>query len=151
MGSIFRTADGAGLEKVWISGVTGFPPDNKISKTALGAEKSVPWEYVKDARPCLMQLKNQGYQIVMLEQAKQSVPYQDFEPKTPFCLVLGNEIGGVDSGLADLADAVIEIGMAGLKISLNVAVAFGVVAYHYRNGLNKSEARNPKSETNSNV
>lgn len=143
VGSIFRTADGAGLEKIWISGVTGFPPDNKIAKTALGAEKSVPWEYVKDARSCLQKLKSEGYQIVMLEQAASSVAYQHFQPKRPFCLVLGNEIGGVDSDLSDLADAVIEIGMVGLKISLNVAVAFGIVAYHYRNLLSKSEARNP--------
>jgi tRNA G18 (ribose-2'-O)-methylase SpoU len=135
VGSIFRTADGAGFEKIYLCGITGIPPDTKISKTALGAEKSVPWEYQRDPVACLLELKKRGYQIVLLEQAKGSVDYELFAPKPPVCLVVGNEVAGVEEGLLPHSDACIEIGMSGLKNSLNVTVAFGIVAYHFRRSL----------------
>lgn len=142
VGSIFRTADGAGVSKLWICGITGFPPDNKISKTALGAEKSVPWEYRRDPLSLIRELKAQGFSVVLLEQMEQSVPYEDFEPAAPVCLVLGNEIMGVDETLAGLCDAAVEIGMDGLKNSLNVTVAFGIAAYRFRQVLRgRPEAR----------
>ena len=133
VGSIFRTADGAGVEKLWICGITGHPPDTQISKTALGAEKEVPWEYRRNACELLRELKTQGYQIVFLEQLEESVPYQDFRPSGPVCLVLGNEVAGVSDELVSLCDKTLEIEMAGLKNSLNVSVAFGIVGYHIRN------------------
>lgn len=132
VGSIFRTADGAGIEKIWMCGITGIPPDNQISKTALGAEKEVPWEYAPDAKECVRKLRAEGYKIVLLEQTAESIPYENFEPEGKICLVLGNEIGGVSESLLPYTDQAIEIEMAGLKNSLNVAVAFGVVAYHIR-------------------
>lgn len=133
VGSIFRTADGAGVEKVWICGITGHPPDTQITKTALGAEAEVPWEYRREAGAVLRELKAGGYQIVFLEQLAESVPYQDYEPSGRVCLVLGSEVAGVSEDLVGLCDATLEIEMAGAKNSLNVAVAFGVVAYHLRN------------------
>ncbi|HNX69428.1 MAG TPA: RNA methyltransferase [Candidatus Omnitrophota bacterium] len=133
VGSVFRTADGAGVEKLWICGITGFPPDAQISKTALGAEKEVPWEYRKDPRPLLRELREKGYEIVLLEQVTGSISYEQYEPKTPACLVIGNEIEGVSDELLSLCDRTVEIDMAGLKNSLNVTVAFGIVAYHMRN------------------
>ncbi len=132
VGSIFRTADGVGLEKIWLCGITGIPPDSQISKTALGAEHSVPWEFQSSAREVIEKLRKQGYQIVLLEQTAQSIPYQEFRPKGPVCLVVGNEITGVSEDLLPFCDAAIEIEMAGIKNSLNVAVAFGIVAYHIR-------------------
>ena len=141
VGSIFRTADGAGVEKLWICGITGHPPDTQISKTALGAEEEVPWEYRRDALEVLRELKIRGYQIVFLEQLAESTPYQDFCPSGPVCLVLGNEISGVSEELVALCDNTLEIEMAGLKNSLNVAVAFGVAAFHLRNRLSASGAR----------
>ena len=132
VGSIFRTADGAGVEKLWICGITGHPPDTQISKTALGAETEVPWEYRRDACEVLRELKILGYQIVFLEQLAESIPYQDFRPAGPVCLVLGNEISGVSEELVALCDKTLEIEMAGAKNSLNVSVAFGVVAFHLR-------------------
>jgi tRNA G18 (ribose-2'-O)-methylase SpoU len=132
VGSIFRTADGAGVEKIWLCGITGTPPNNMISKTALGAEQQVAWEKASDLIVLLQTLKAQGYQIIFLEQIEQSFPYQDFQPQFPVCLVLGNEIEGVSSEVLKLCDAAIEIEMAGLKNSLNVSVAFGIVAYHVR-------------------
>jgi 23S rRNA (guanosine2251-2'-O)-methyltransferase len=139
VGSIFRTADGAGLEKLWLCGITGIPPSSKISKTALGAESSVAWQYAPSALECIKQLKQSGYQTVILEQAKESIPYQDFKPEAPVCLIVGNEIEGVDEGLLPYCDAAIEIDMAGLKNSLNVTVAFGIAAYHIRRQLLKKE------------
>jgi tRNA G18 (ribose-2'-O)-methylase SpoU len=132
VGSIFRTADGIGVEKIWVCGITGFPPDTQISKTALGAEKKVPWEYREDACSIVRELKAKGYQIVFLEQVAGSIPYQDYEPAGPVCLIIGNEITGVSEKLLSLCDRTIEIEMAGLKNSLNVAVAFGVVGFRLR-------------------
>lgn len=132
VGSIFRTADGVGIEKVWICGITGYPPDTKISKTALGAEDEVDWEYRRDARSVAEELKNKGYEIVLLEQLKESIFFEEYEPKRPVCLIIGNEIEGVSEDLLSVCDRTIEIDMSGMKNSLNVTVAFGIVAYHIR-------------------
>ena len=149
VGSIFRTADGAGIEKLWLCGITGIPPDPKISKTALGAEEVIPWQYEKEAARCLAKLKEQGYQIILLEQTAKSVPFQHFEPQFPICLVVGNENKGVSDDLLPFYDGAIEIEMAGKKNSLNVAVAFGIIAYHIRNQI-KSSAFLKRSSTNKN-
>lgn len=130
VGSIFRTADGAGVEKIWLCGYTGFPPQSQISKTALGAEQRVPWEHHDDVLSVIRQLKKRGYRIVLLEQLDQSIEYHEFVPSGPVCLVVGNEIEGVSDGLLPYCDCAVEIAMAGIKNSLNVAVAFGIVAYY---------------------
>ena len=135
VGALFRTADGAGLEKLWLCGITGIPPSNQISKTALGAEKSIPWEYQSSAKKCIERLKAEGWQIVLLEQTSQSFSYEEFRPKQKVCLVVGNEISGVGEDLLPLCDQGIEVPMSGLKISLNVSVAFGIAAYHIRTQL----------------
>lgn len=135
VGSIFRTADGAGVEKIWLCGITGYPPNSQISKTALGAEARVPWEHAYDAKEILRDLKKRGYQIVLLEQTDRSVSYHTFVPKGPVALVVGNEIEGISDELVGFADASVEIEMAGLKNSLNVGVAFGIAVYHLRNCL----------------
>ena len=137
VGSIFRTADGAGIEKIWLCGITGVPDTNRlrIEKTALGVEKTVPWEYRESAASVLRELKKKGYQIVLLEQTEKSVPYAEFELQGPVCLVLGNEITGIGEEILPICDTAIEIEMAGLKNSLNVTVAFGIIAYHFRNVL----------------
>ncbi len=132
VGSIFRTSDGAGVEKIWLCGITGYPPNNQISKTALGAEARVPWEYRSDIVSVIKELKAKNYQLVLLEQMQNSIAYQQFTPKGPVCLILGNEIDGVSNQVVNHCDKAIEIEMAGVKNSLNVAVAFGVVAYHLR-------------------
>ncbi len=132
VGSIFRTADGVGVEKIWLCGATGHPPRRQITKTALGAEARTPWEYRGDVVSVLTQLKKENYQIVLLEQTDESIPYQEFMPQFPVCLVLGNEIEGVDTRLLSFCDNALEIEMEGVKNSLNVAVAFGIVAYHFK-------------------
>jgi len=135
VGSIFRTSDGAGVEKIWICGITGHPPNNQIAKTALDAQDHVPWEYREDVCSLLGELKALGYRIVMLEQTEESCSFEDFEPQGPLCLVIGNEIEGVMQDVSRYCDAAIEIEMAGIKNSLNVAVAFGIIAYHFRSCL----------------
>lgn len=135
VGSIFRTSDGAGVEKIWICGITGFPPDPQISKTALGAELSVPWEYHPDVCAVVRRQKEDGRRIVLLEQTTRSIPYDDFRPEKPVCLVLGNEVTGVSDELVSLCDTPVEIEMAGVKNSLNVTVAYGIVVYHLRSVL----------------
>ncbi|MDE2027916.1 MAG: RNA methyltransferase [Candidatus Omnitrophica bacterium] len=132
VGTIFRTADGAGVSKIWLCGITGYPPQGGIAKTALGAENHVPWEYRESIVGLVQELKEQGYQIVLLEQMKGSINHDIFKPRFPVCLVIGNEVSGVADALPDLCDAAIEIEMDGIKNSLNVAVAFGIAAYRLR-------------------
>ncbi|MEI8012506.1 MAG: TrmH family RNA methyltransferase [Candidatus Omnitrophota bacterium] len=132
VGAVFRTADGAGIEKLWLCGITGYPPRGEIARTALGAEESVPWEYAREVLSVVEYYRGLGYQIVLLEQAEGAVLYEDYVPSGAVCLVLGNEIDGVADALAALADTAIEIPMAGVKNSLNVAAAFAVAIFHLR-------------------
>jgi len=143
VGSIFRTSEGAGVKKIFICGQTGYPPREEISKTALGAEEYVPWQYYIDPIDCIKKLKKQGVQIVALEQTNKSVDYRKFsakggstrggKPKYPLCLIVGHEIEGVQDKILDLCDSVIEIPMKGKKQSLNVSVAFGIAVYTLAN------------------
>ena len=138
VGAIFRTADGVGIEKIWLCGITGFPPQGGIAKTALGAQDHVPWEYREDILGLLKELKQEGYQIVLLEQMQGAFAHDAFKPKSAVCLVVGNEVGGIAAELQSLSDAAIEIEMNGIKNSLNVAVAFGIAAYQLRGQLKGS-------------
>jgi len=132
VGSVFRTSDGAGVDKIYLCGITGTPDNlkakSKISKVALGAENIIKWEYISQSWRLINKLKKDGYQIVLLEQTAKSINYIDFKPKFPLALVIGNEVGGVKKSLLDKSDRIIEIPMRGRKESLNVSVAFGVVA-----------------------
>ena len=130
VGSIFRTADGARLSKLYLCGYTGFPPARKVLKTSLGATETVPWQRHACAVECARELKQQGVSIVLLEQTDRSEPFDQAAFSYPLCLVVGNEIEGIDPELVKLADQSIEIPMYGVKNSLNVAIAFGIAAFH---------------------
>jgi tRNA G18 (ribose-2'-O)-methylase SpoU len=130
VGSIFRTSDGANVEKLYLCGYTGRPPRKEIDKTSLGSAESVPWEYVPEAASAVAELKSRGYQIVSLEHTDRSVPYTEAEYRFPLCLIVGNEVEGVSGELVSLCDMAVEIPMYGIKQSLNVSVAFGIAAYH---------------------
>jgi tRNA G18 (ribose-2'-O)-methylase SpoU len=130
VGSIFRTSDGVSLSKLFLSGYTAQPPRKEIDKTALGATDSVPWEYYNNPLEVLRKLKKQGVQIVALEHTSKSESYSDYKYSFPTCLVVGNEVDGVSQEVLSLADAAIEIPMKGIKQSLNVSVAYGIVIYH---------------------
>jgi len=130
VGSIFRTCDGAGVEKLWLGGITGYPPRAEISKTAIGAEENVVWEHAQDPVVPVRELKSKGYHILALEQTDQSVPYSDVRPAGPVCLIVGNEVEGVSDELIELCDSAADIPMRGVKNSLNAAVAAGIMIYH---------------------
>ena len=132
VGSIFRTADAVGVKKIYLVGITGKPPQRGIAKVALGAEKSVAWEHTFRPTSLIRKLKKQGVQLVALEQTKKSSVYTKFKPQFPLALILGNELSGVSPNLLKLADQVIYLPQQGIKESLNVAVAFGVIAYYLR-------------------
>ncbi len=139
VGSIFRTGDAVGVQKIHICGITPCPVDkfnrasSSIAKTALGAEKSIPWEYTKNTILLIKKLKKEGYQIVGLEQDKNSVDYKKFKCPKKVALVLGNEVLGIDKKVRAVCDALIEIPMKGEKESLNVSVATGVALFRILN------------------
>lgn len=135
VGAIFRTADGAGVDKLYLTGYTPCPPHTQIDKVSLGAEKFVPWEYRKQTGRLLKELKEMGYNIVALEQTKGSKNIFDWKPKWPLALVLGNEKTGVPKNLLKYCDEAVEIPMVGKKNSLNVSVAAGIAMYYVTNHL----------------
>ncbi len=129
VGAIFRTADGAGVSKVILTGITGCPPHKEIRKVALGAEENVSWEYHQDSVAIARQLKQKGIKIVALETTAESALYNQVKYEFPLCLVLGNEYHGISPELLAEADSYIKIPMRGMKVSLNVGVAFGIAIY----------------------
>jgi len=130
VGSIFRTADALGVAKIYLCGITGRPPEHKISKTALGAEKTVPFEYHKQTWRLLNKLKKDKISIVALEQNKNSQIYTKFRPKFPLALIIGNEVKGISKKTLKKTENAIYLPMKGKKESLNVSVAFGVAGYY---------------------
>jgi tRNA G18 (ribose-2'-O)-methylase SpoU len=137
VGSIFRTSDAVMLSHLYLTGFTGFPPRKEIAKTALGAVDSVPWSHIPDSAEAVRRLKQKGIRITALEHTSRSVSYLDHAYQFPFCLVIGNEVDGISETLIQEADVAIEIPMLGLKQSLNVSVAYGVVMFHALNAYQK--------------
>ncbi|MCX6721428.1 MAG: RNA methyltransferase [Candidatus Staskawiczbacteria bacterium] len=133
IGSIFRTSDALGVSKIYLCGISGRPPNHKISKTALGAEKTVPFEHCRQTGRLIDKLKRDKINIIALEQAKYAIDYRKFKPKFPLALILGNEVKGVSKKVLKKCDKIIFLPMLGQKESLNVSVAFGVVGYYIKN------------------
>lgn len=130
IGTMFRTADAMGVDQLFLTGYSGKPPRKEISKVALGAEDSVPWQHYKNISYLLDKLKKQGVQIVALEINKKAKSYLDFKPKFPVALIVGNEVSGVSKSIIDKVDQTIYLPMHGIKESLNVGVAMAVAGYH---------------------
>jgi tRNA G18 (ribose-2'-O)-methylase SpoU len=143
VGSIFRTADAAGCEKIYLCGITPAPIDRfgqkneKISKVALGAENSVAWEKCGKTLRQIDKLRKNGWKILAIEQAKRSVSYQKIKLSEKdlerTALVVGNEINGLPPAILRRSDKILEIPMRGKKESLNVTVAFGIVVFNLIN------------------
>ncbi|HBW79549.1 MAG TPA: RNA methyltransferase [Sphingobacterium sp.] len=133
VGSAFRTADGFAIEKIYLCGITGTPPHREIEKTALGATQSVAWEYHKDTTAVVDQLRSEGYVIIAIEQADDSVMLHQFEPENDkkYALIFGNEVNGVDEDVMEKIDTCIEIPQYGTKHSLNVSVAIGIILWDF--------------------
>ena len=131
VGSIFRSADGFGAEKIYLSGYTACPPRDDLSKTALGADKSVRWEHFQSPIDAAKNIINKGISLVLLEQTVTSKSIYDLEWSFPLCFIVGNEVEGVSEELAKLATIHAEIPMRGIKQSLNVSVSTGVAGYEF--------------------
>lgn len=129
VGAFFRTADAVALEKLYLAGITGHPPQKMIAKTALGAEESVPWEKTPDARSQVLALRSRSCEIAAIETSVHAVDLFDWQPRFPLCVLFGHETDGLTPELAALADTHVRIPMLGRKHSLNVATAGGVVLY----------------------
>lgn len=133
VGSIFRTADGAGFSRLYLCGITGCPPHKKIEKTSLGAEKSVDWRYAGGVLDAVRELKKQRVMIVGLERTADSIDLMSAlksqKLQTPLCLFVGNEVNGLSQEAIASCDIVCHLPMRGMKESLNVSVAFGIAAY----------------------
>lgn len=132
VGAIFRTCDGAGVAKLYLSGITPYPPHPKVVKTALGAQNLVDFEYIKEPRKFISDLKLNGYQLVSIEQTVESLSLKDYSFKEKTLLIFGNEITGVNPELLELTDVSLELPMLGKKRSLNVATTVGIVLYNIR-------------------
>ncbi len=136
VGAIFRTADGAGVAKIFLTGYTPLPidrfgrPQPRIIKTALGATDSVAWEAWPDIETLLAKLRAEGVTIVAVEQTERAQPYATYQLHGDTAYIFGNEIDGVPGTICANADAVVAIPMRGQKESLNVAVAAGVILFH---------------------
>ncbi|KKP37807.1 MAG: tRNA/rRNA methyltransferase SpoU [Candidatus Peregrinibacteria bacterium GW2011_GWF2_33_10] len=130
IGAIFRTAEATNVSKIYLTGICGQPPRKEITKSALGAEKFMEWEYVKDSVSLIKNLKQAGYFIVSAELDKKSVNFKKAEYQFPLVLVLGHEREGVSKEILDLTDLIVEIPMLGSHAkSLNVATAGGIIVY----------------------
>ena len=129
VGAFFRAADGVGLEKLYLCGITAHPPKKMISKTALGAEETVAWEHDWDAIAAVERLRHSGFQIAAIETGLHSTDLFQWEPRFPVCVLFGHEVDGLRPELLQMADAHIHIPMLGQKRSLNVATAGGIVLY----------------------
>ena len=143
VGSIFRTADAAGVKKLYLCGITPAPvdifgkPRQQLTKVSLGAERYVEWDVsARSSRATLKLLENlkkQGFKIFAIEQSKKSTPYYKLQTKNlkqKTALILGNEVNGLPPSILKRADKILEIPMKGRKESLNVSVAFGIVIFH---------------------
>ena len=129
VGSIFRSADGFGAEKIYLSGYTACPPREDLRKTALGSEDAVPWEYFEYPLDAVRVIKAEGIPLILIEQTKQSQSMYEIDWEFPVCFIVGNEVTGVSEELSALADIHAELPMRGVKQSLNVSVACGVAGY----------------------
>ncbi len=133
VGAVFRTADGAGVDKIYLTGYTPDPSHPKMAKVSLGAEKSVPWEKHYQTARVLKQLKAEGYKIVALEKTSKSVNMYSWKPDFPLALIVGNEVTGVTPNILKYCDEIIHLPMNGIKESLNVSIASGIAIYYIAN------------------
>jgi tRNA G18 (ribose-2'-O)-methylase SpoU len=145
VGAFFRVADGVGLQKLCLGGITAHPPKQAISKTALGAENTVPWEHDWDALRMAEELRRSGFELAAIETSSHAIDLFDWQPRFPLCVVFGNEVEGLRPELLAMADTQVRIPMLGRKESLNVATAGGVVLYellrkYHMLGRNSGEA-----------
>lgn len=133
VGSVFRTADAFRIEKIILCGITAQPPHREIQKTAIGATETVDWEYSEKSIDAVKKCRELGYKILAIEQTEASIMLDEFniDSNDKYCIVMGNEVEGVDQVVVDAVDHVIEIPQIGTKHSLNISVCTGVVLWEF--------------------
>ena len=131
VGSVFRSSDCFGLQKLYLCGICPQPPHKEIFKTAIGAQDSVDWEYQENIHACITKLKLDGFKVLGVEQTNESIALEDFplESGDKLAIVMGNEVDGLSEEVLPLLDHAIEINQFGTKHSLNVSVCAGVVLW----------------------
>ena len=135
VGAMFRTADAIGMTEIILSGYTATPldrfgrPDAKVAKSALGAQDVITWRQVENIQAEVESLRKSGVTIVSVEQTTQSIDYKEYAPEGDVAIIMGNEVEGVEQGLIELSDTVIDLPMRGIKESLNVTTACGIVLF----------------------
>lgn len=129
VGAFFRTADAVALQKLYLTGITGYPPQRMITKTALGAEETVAWQHSRDAAAIVTELRAADYEIAAVETSAHAIDLFEWRPRFPVCVLFGHETDGLTAQLSAMADTHIRIPMLGRKHSLNVASAGAVVLY----------------------
>lgn len=129
VGAIFRTCDGAGVKKLYLCGITALPAHPEVIKTALGADKSVDWQHFEQTTDAIKELQQDGYQIIAVEQASESVDFANFQPTAKVAYIFGHEREGVSKDALKLAEVIIEIKLSGTIKSLNVATSVGVILF----------------------
>lgn len=139
VGAMFRTADAAGIDKIYLVGITPAPIDRfgrkrkDLAKSALGAEEFVPWEQKKDLLGLLKELKRDGFQIIAIEQDEKSVDYKKIKTKEKNAFIVGTEVTGIPQDILKECDVIAEISMLGKKESLNVSVSLGIALFRILN------------------
>lgn len=130
-GSVFRTSDAFNVKELILGGITPVPPNREIQKTAIGATESIQWRHEENTIMAIQNLKNEGYQICVVEQTEQTTLLQNFQIsiENKYVVVFGNEVNGVDQAIIDIADTIVEVPQFGTKHSLNVSVCAGVVLW----------------------
>ena len=129
VGSLFRTCDTLGVAKLWLAGYTPAPPDAKIAKVALGAERSVLFEQAADIGALIERLRSDGFSVYALELTPDAVDLAEFDPPEKIALVLGTEVTGVPASVLERCDGAVKITQHGIKESMNVSVAAGIAAW----------------------
>ena len=132
-GSVFRTCDAFGLLAIYLCGITPFPPNREVMKTALGSAESMDWLFYPETKDALKELRDNGFEIILAEHTTESIALQDFLPsrEKKYALVFGNEVDGIQNELLAMADGAIEIPQFGTKHSLNISVAAGIILWDF--------------------
>ncbi len=147
VGSLLRTADGLGVDQVYLTGYTPYPKqkndkrlphlatrtDKQIAKTALGAEKTVSWQHSESVETAINSLRARGINIAALEQTPKSVKLADYNPPEKIAIIVGREVEGIEPEVLQLCDLILEIPMSGQKESFNVSIAAAIALYHCQN------------------
>ena len=133
VGSVFRSSDAFRVESIYLCGITATPPQAEIHKTALGAEDTVDWKYYEKTQDAVIELKEEGVEVLAIEQVEGSIMLQNFlpQPDKKYAIVFGNEVKGVQQEVVDMCDNCIEIPQFGTKHSLNVSVTAGILIWDF--------------------